>query len=199
MGEKGRRSGKPGGAPKRADCLALIGFMGAGKSAVGALLAKSLQIGFVDLDEVIAREAGVGIEDIFACEGEDGFRRRESAALSEQLDAAGAKVISCGGGIVVRARNVDMLRRRCRVFLLEISLTTAVERLRGSDGRPLLGGEDIEVAAARLMEEREHLYRRAAHESVDANEKSPRELAEEIAARWKKYESGSREGNTRSM
>ncbi|MDD3719467.1 MAG: shikimate kinase [Actinomycetota bacterium] len=182
---------------KEGDCIALIGFMGAGKSAVGELLAEELGMEFVDLDGVIAREAGMSIDTIFTREGEDGFRRRERDALTEQL-ASGGMVLSCGGGVVTREENVEMLRRRCRVFLLDISESTAMERLRGSSGRPLLSDEGLETAVPRLMRERARLYRRAAHEIVDANEVSTRELAKEIAARWRKSESRRRGEGTRS-
>jgi shikimate kinase len=190
LGSREQGSGK-------ADSLALIGFMGAGKSAVGAILSSELEMEFVDLDEVISREAGRSIEKIFASEGEEGFRERESAALESEL-CSGGKVLSCGGGLVLRQENVRLLRRRCRVYLLEISRSKAVERIKGTGGRPLLAGGDLEAAVERLMDERAELYGRAAHETVDANEASPPEIAGEIAARWRKYECGRREENTPS-
>ena len=190
----GLESREPG--PERADSLALIGFMGAGKSAVGALLSLELGMELVDLDETISRRAGRSIDEIFASEGEGGFRRRESAALQYELKSGG-KVVSCGGGLVLRRENVELLRRRCCVYLLEISRQTAIGRLRGAEGRPLVAKGDLMAEVARLMDEREDLYRLAAHETVDANEASPQEIAEEIAARWRKYGYGRREANTR--
>ena len=166
------------------DIIAIIGFMGSGKSTIGALLADKLEMDFVDLDEVIAMSTGRSIREIFAAEGEEGFRDREREALKEQL-THGGKVIACGGGIVLRDDNVVLLRERCRVFLLRISQEKALERLMGDGGeRPLLAGEDREKKIRELMRMREDRYIQTAHVVVDADRKEPEEIVEEIAARW---------------
>ncbi|MBN2027770.1 MAG: shikimate kinase [Actinobacteria bacterium] len=166
--------------------VALIGFMGSGKSTVGYLLARYLHMEFVDLDEVIASEAGMSINEIFAVEGEEGFREREGAALQGVL-RSGSKVLSCGGGLVLDRTNVDILRRSCRVFLLRISPERAVERLSGSDCRPLIAEGDLDEKVRVLMHERSRRYLEAAHEVVEADAASPQELAEELAERWLRY------------
>ncbi len=163
--------------------ITLIGFMGAGKSAVGRILSNRLGLPFVDLDEVISDKAGKSIEDIFAEEGEEGFRERESKALRAELDS-GIKVISCGGGVVLRDENVELLRRKSRVFLLRISQERALLRLSGGGGRPLLEAGDMEERIRELMEERAERYHAAAHAEIDADDSSPEEIAEEIAAAW---------------
>jgi len=169
--------------------VALIGFMGAGKSAVGYLLARGLTMEFIDLDAAIATEAGMSINEIFATEGEGGFRERESAELRKAL-CGGGKVLSCGGGIVLDRTNVDILKGCCRVFLLHISPERAIERLRESDERPLVAGGDLERKVRDLMEDREKRYLEAAHEVIEADDASTQELAEEITARWRRYRSG---------
>lgn len=171
-----------------AESLALIGFMGAGKSSVGTLLAPRLHMVFVDLDEVISAAAGLSVAEIFASEGEEGFRERESKALGAELKEGG-KVLSCGGGVVLRVANMELLRHRCRVFLLRISRKIALERLDAAGGRPLLCRENLEETVDRLMEERDRLYLSAAHEIIAADEMSPAEIAEEIAERWLRYRS----------
>jgi shikimate kinase len=167
------------------ESIALIGFMGSGKSTVGPLLAALLGMAHVELDAMISAAAGLSVEDIFSRAGEAGFRDLESKALREVL-MEGGKVISCGGGVVLRTDNVEMLRRHCRVFFLKIAPQAAVERLRRVGGRPLLEGKDLEERVRTLMSERESCYVCAAHEIVEAGEDSPEEIAEEIAARWRR-------------
>lgn len=176
------------------DNVALIGFMGAGKSAVGYLLAGGLKMEFIDLDAQVACDAGMSINEIFASEGEGGFRKRESAALISSV-RGGGKVISCGGGIVLDPENIDILRDNCRVFLLHITPERAVERLGEADDRPLIAEGNLEVRIRALMKERNERYLEAAHEVVEADVASPQELAEEIAARWRRYRSSIPQGN----
>src|SRR5690349_9059414 len=87
--------------------ILLIGFMGSGKSCVGRRLAGALRYSFIDLDEAIENAAGMRIPQIFATEGEAGFRRRETAALHGML--AQAAVIASGGGLVTLAENRALL------------------------------------------------------------------------------------------
>lgn len=174
--------------------IALIGFMGSGKSETGRLLAPMLDLDHVDIDEIVAARAGMNISGIFEAEGESGFRVREKEALRAALQGDGM-VISCGGGIVLDEANVRLLQDRCRVYLLHISKERAVERLSASGGRPLVAGGGLAQKVGRLLNEREHLYRDAADEIVAGDDASPLELAEEIAARWLRYRSAQREGN----
>jgi len=141
---------------------------------------------FIELDQVVASDAGRSIEEIFADEGEHAFRRRESEALGNEL-RRGEKVISCGGGVVLRDDNVQLLRQRCRVYLLKVSSRTALQRLRGKGGRPLLEGVQLDEEVGRIMEERSSKYASAAHEIIEADDASPEVIAEEIARRWRKY------------
>lgn len=177
--------------------ITLIGFMGAGKSAIGAMLARKLDMQFVDLDEVVSREAGKSISEIFAQEGEEGFRERESDALRREL-SGGEKVLSCGGGIILRDENVELLRERSRVYLLDISAEKAMERLPSGDGRPLLEEGDREERIKELMAARAERYRSAAHVVIDAESAEAEEDVEEIAAEWSRYGYGRREGSTPS-
>lgn len=165
--------------------ISLIGFMGAGKTTVGKALAERLGMSFVDLDEEIVAAAGMSVPEIFAREGEEGFRERESAALKKALDREDA-VIACGGGAVLRDDNVALLRNRSRVFLLRISAEEAEIRLKGKGGRPLLSEGGMKEAIDRLLSERAARYEEVAHEAVEAKGRSPEEVVEEIVARWLK-------------
>lgn len=165
--------------------LAIIGFMGAGKSTVGEVLSSKLGMDFIDLDELIEARAGKTIQEIFEVEGEEGFRLRESEALRDVLGYE-KKVISCGGGVVLRNDNVKLLRSRCRVFLLEVSEEQAIERLAECDERPLLEAEGRADRIEELMRERAERYREAAHVVVETGERRPAEIAEEMAGLWKR-------------
>lgn len=165
------------------DNLSLIGFMGSGKSTVGPMVASMLGMFYVDLDEIIEKKAGSSVADIFDKHGETGFRKMESAALKKVLAGRG-KVVSCGGGVILDKENVLTLRSLSVVFLLLVSEETARRRLQGCMKRPLLKGE-WEDKVSRLYRERLDLYRRAAHFSLSAEEKSPVEVAEEIVNIWK--------------
>ena len=109
----------------------LIGMPGCGKSAVGQALALALDRPFVDADSEIEREAGMSIPDIFATQGEDAFRRRETAVLARLGKGSGA-VIATGGGCVTRAENYPLLHQNGVIFWLRRDLDALP-----SDGRPL--------------------------------------------------------------
>ena len=138
--------------------LVLIGMPGSGKTTVGRLLAARLNRPFIDADARVAEQAGLPIPEIFRREGEDGFRRRETAVLAELGRGSGA-VIATGGGAVLREENWPLLRQNgwiCR-------LRRPVERL-ATAGRPL----SVSLERLRAMEaEREDRYRRFAQYEAD--------------------------------
>src|SRR5690349_20696344 len=112
--------------------IALIGLMGAGKSAVAALLGERLGATVADLDAMIEADAGCSVAELFAREGEPAFRRRE-AALLDRVVAAGIRVIACGGGVVVDPGPRARLKQRCRVVWLEVSPGEAARRVAGTE------------------------------------------------------------------
>src|SRR5881409_531040 len=119
--------------------LALVGLMGAGKSAVTRILGERLGVTVADLDAFIEAEEGCPIAELFEREGEGYFRRREGEVLRQVLEA-GARVIACGGGVVLDPAHRAVLRDRCRVVWLEVSAAEAAHRVGDADGRPLLAG-----------------------------------------------------------
>ena len=141
--------------------LVLVGPMGAGKSAVGARVAARLSLPFVDLDAAIARDAGASIGELFAREGEAGFREREHHALEAALDDR-RKLVAAGGGVVLDARNRQLLLDRAWVVWLQASPATQLRRLAGSSDRPLLAVADPAAALEALAIAREPLYREVA-------------------------------------
>jgi shikimate kinase len=106
--------------------VALAGFMGVGKSTVGAALAPQLGLGFVDLDAEIAVESGRTLPQIFSCEGEAGFRAREAATLRRILSGPPV-VLALGGGTLHQPGNLDALQACCTV----VSLLAGLDEIRG--------------------------------------------------------------------
>ncbi|MEO8084264.1 MAG: shikimate kinase, partial [Ardenticatenales bacterium] len=122
--------------------LLLAGMPGAGKTTVGRAAAARLGRPFVDLDDVVAAEAGLSIAAIFALEGEAGFRRREAAAVAVLVDGLADVVVALGGGTLVDERNREVLCAAGLVIVLDASLEELAARLgRPGQERPLLGSQ----------------------------------------------------------
>jgi len=156
--------------------VAIVGYMGSGKTTMGLLLARALSLEFVDLDRVIMRSAGKGIPQIFAEHGENHFRDLEHNALLQTLDGGTPSVVACGGGTVVRPDNRILLRDVTTVFLSE-DTEVLYQRTRGTD-RPLRAAslEEFELRYA----ERLPLYREVADIEVEADGRPPAKVAEEV-------------------
>jgi shikimate kinase len=155
----------------------LIGFMGAGKSTVGRILAERLGLPFIDLDVLIAESAGRSIVEIFDAEGEQGFRDRESEALAALANSP-SSVIACGGGVVLADENRRLLRERGVVVYLKVSAGEALARIGDTTGRPLLERGDAGAMAATLLAARESLYRTVADAVIDTGGLTPRAVAD---------------------
>ncbi|RMF77840.1 MAG: shikimate kinase [Nitrospirae bacterium] len=140
--------------------LVLVGFMGAGKTTVGRLLAARLGWPVVDTDELIEARAGKRIAEIFAAEGEAAFRDLESAVAAE-LAGLRRTVITTGGGIVERPENRAALRAAGEVVYLRARPETLYGRVRGSRHRPLLQVADPEARIRELLARRAPLYEEA--------------------------------------
>lgn len=115
----------------------LVGFMGSGKSTIGALLAKELNAPFVDLDDDIEAAEGRTIAEIFESGGEQRFRDLEHEALSKRADAGGSAVIALGGGAFTFARNRETMRGKGTSIWLDCPFETAHRRVAGFAHRPL--------------------------------------------------------------
>jgi shikimate kinase len=159
----------------------IIGFMGAGKSTVGAMVAARLGRPFVDLDGQVERETGLTVAELFATRGETGFRDAERSALATVARQPGA-VVACGGGVVTDDGSRLILRSSGVVVYLQVSPAVAVARVGfDSSGRPLLSGGDVESAGS-LLRSRERLYEAAADLIVDTVGRSPERIADEVVS-----------------
>lgn len=159
--------------------IVLVGFMGAGKSTVGRLVAERLRLPFVDADEVIARRAGRSIKEIFAAEGESGFRRLEREVVAELLEFEEG-VIALGGGAVEDSTARTALGGST-VFHLCVGLESALARVGDVDERPMLKGS----VAADLYERRRRLYEDVADFSIETEGRRPQEIARDVARLWR--------------
>jgi shikimate kinase/3-dehydroquinate synthase len=163
--------------------IALIGFMGAGKTTVGALLAKGLGLPFYDLDALISERTQQSVATIFARRGPTTFRTYERAALRELLERDEACVFATGGGTVADPSALQHLKQVARCVHLRVPLDVAMQRLSQDDGlkqRPMLWGPDAMATATRLYQERQFYYIQA-HLSVDAQNGTPQQVARRVA------------------
>ena len=158
----------------------LVGPMGAGKSTIGRVLAAELHLGFRDSDKVIEERTGADIPWIFDMEGEEGFRDRESAVLSE-LSTDSNVVIATGGGIILRAHNREVMSASGYVCYLTASIEQLVERTARDKKPPLLQVENPRQKIVELLALRDPLYREAADFIINTDRRSPKLVAQEIS------------------
>jgi shikimate kinase/3-dehydroquinate synthase len=141
--------------------VALVGFMGAGKSTVGRLLAERRGVAFADADATIEADAGRSVAEIFAADGEPAFRAREREAIARLLEPGGPPVVALGGGALGDPATRELLARRAHVIWLDVDADTAWARVQsGQAHRPLAADE----ARFRAL----HAERRAVYAHADA-------------------------------
>jgi shikimate kinase len=159
--------------------LFLVGFMGAGKTTVGMLVAQRLGRPFLDLDREIEKATGRTVAQLFDEVGEDGFREAEFEALR----AAGANddvVVACGGGIVTYGPSLELLTESNDVVYLSVTAAECLSRVSGQLlGRPLLQGADPPGKIRELLAAREQFYRQADF-IIDTSERSVDDVIAEI-------------------
>jgi shikimate kinase len=171
--------------------VALIGFMGAGKSAVGRALASAVGMDFVDLDSLIRQKTGRSISQIFSSGGEAAFRRIESDAVSE-IAASVNTVIACGGGVVLDRSNVEILKRNAVIVYLSAAPSILLRRVLNSpERRPLLQVVDPASAMDGLLKRRLPLYQAAADLTIDTSDLDIEGVVKKIVSELKFNESHS--------
>ena len=149
--------------------IVLFGFMGCGKSTVGAELASNTGRELVDTDALIEQSEGMRISDIFRLRGETYFRDIEHAVCRE-LSERQRLIISAGGGALTFRRNIDALRKGCELVLIDVPPEVIYARLKNDTTRPLLQCEDKMAAIRDLYARREAIYREAADHTVNGNQ-----------------------------
>ena len=168
--------------------IALIGFMGTGKTVVGQALAKQLNRHLIEIDIIIEKMAGKSIPEMFKNDGEIAFRELEIAAIKKA--APGEKqVIACGGGAVLNTINIDRLNETSVVIHLTASPGVILKRTaQESDARPLLNGRTTPERLKELIKFRKPFYDRAADFTINTSKLSIETITGKIIGRLKNYE-----------
>jgi shikimate kinase len=166
--------------------IALIGFMGTGKSAVGKALAQKLGKELIALDDLIVAKAGKTIPEIFNQDGESRFRELEIEAVREVAAKKNA-VIDCGGGVVLNAINIDRLKKESVIVCLTASIPVILKRTPG-DTRPLLPPKNRAQHIKDILDSRLPLYRKAADITVNTSRLDVNGVVEEIINKLVKHE-----------
>jgi 3-dehydroquinate synthase len=161
-----------------ASAIVITGFMGTGKSVVGQLVAEMLGLEWVDTDELVERGAGVAISVIFEREGEERFRELESQALREALGTTG-RVVSTGGGIMLREENRALMQAAGPIICLTASPDVILKRTSSAQTRPLLRCADPREAIRNLMSAREESYAEADYH-LDTSSLTVQQVAEQV-------------------
>ena len=164
--------------------IVLLGYMGSGKTSVGRALSEALSLPFIDLDDKIVQDHGLTIPEIFHNYGEETFREWESEAMNEALQAERC-VLSLGGGTPLREENRRHLKESgVKTVYLQETADTALSRLMGDTGRPLLEGYDTKEALyehiSRMLGDRSMAYADAASSVVVTDGKTIEEIMREV-------------------
>jgi shikimate kinase len=165
--------------------IVLTGFMGAGKTEVGRVLAQRLGYVLIDVDDEIEKEQHMKIADIFKQYGEPAFRDIECAMIKRLSERQGV-VISTGGGAVLRQENMDNLRINGMIVCLTASAGTIYERTKRNKTRPLLSVDDPLAKIKELLAFRQPYYEKA-DIVIDTERRSPLEVAEDIMTGMRTY------------
>ena len=164
--------------------IALLGLRGAGKSTLGAKLAETLKLPFVELDREVEKEAGAKLDEVFALYGQDAFRRFERRALERVLDGNERAVIATGGGLVTEPSTYELLLEHCFCVWLKASPQDHMSRVVAQgDLRPFSGRAQGRSAALdeirKLLADRERLYARAPL-ALDTSGRTVRQTLQEL-------------------
>jgi len=163
--------------------LALIGFMGTGKTSVGRLIAEQLHFDYLDTDETIQSHTGRTIADIFKTDGEPAFRALEQKMVAE-LASRTNMVIATGGGLPTDPANLASLKTHALVVCLWASPEKIWERVRNQSHRPLLHDPDPQKKIRELLAAREPFYRQA-DVLLNTELRSVREVAQQIVHQFR--------------
>ena len=168
--------------------LVLIGFMGAGKSTVSDYFQTRFGMEVIEMDRIIAEREDMSISDIFETRGEEYFRDCETNLLIEMQSKKNV-IISCGGGVPMRDRNVAEMKKNGRVILLSVEPETVLTRLKDDHSRPLLENNKNVDFVRGLMEKRRAKYEAAADIIISTDHKSVQEICEEILTKLRAKDS----------
>jgi shikimate kinase len=160
--------------------IILIGMRGSGKTSVGKLLAERLLKPFYDLDSILAAKEGMPIAEVIQKKGWEYFRDRESE-ITEGISGPANAVISTGGGVILREKNILALKKHGTFIYLKTSIDTMLKRLGNDTSRPPLTSQPIVTdEIIQVLFEREPLYQKIANITVSTDTKTIQEVVNEI-------------------
>lgn len=159
--------------------LFLIGFMGTGKTTIAKNLNRITGNDMLEMDQMIVKRQNMTINDIFKEYGEEYFRDLESNLLTKFTKKNG-KIVSCGGGAVLREKNVAEMKKSGLIILLTATPETILKRTKNNHSRPNLEGKKNVAAIAEMMEARREKYETAADIIIKTDDKTTAEICEEI-------------------
>ena len=163
--------------------IALIGFMGTGKTTIGKLLVNKLgrEYRFIEMDQLIEEMAGKSIPEIFSQDGEAIFRELE-IKICQKVSSLEKVVISCGGGAVINKKNVENLKKNCTIILLESTIKVILNRIlkRGIQSRPVIDKENPIKEIKKLFHSRKPIYQSIADIIIDTENKEKVVIVNEI-------------------
>ena len=161
--------------------IVLIGYRGTGKSSVARMLSKELNFPVFNMDEKITEKAGMSVPEIVEKFGWDRFRDMESK-IAEQVSNLDNYIIDTGGGVILRDKNVENLRKNGKVFWLCADVPAIVKRIRHGKHRPsLTDGKSFVDEIEGVLIQRKEKYKKAADYIIDTSKLSPSDVAEKIA------------------
>lgn len=165
--------------------LYLVGYRGPGKSTIGRLLAARLGRPLVDTDDAIESTAGMSIREIFAAEGETGFRDREQRAIAEVANEPSSLVVALGGGAILRETNQALIQQSGRVVWLQGSPSALYARIQADESstarRPRLSQLSGYDEIVEVLAKREPIYRKLAELTIYTDRRTPDDIVAEIA------------------
>lgn len=158
--------------------IVLVGLSGSGKSTLGNILSSLSGYALVDTDAIIVKLQNRSINNIFEKNGEEFFRTLETQ-VSKEISTFDKQIISTGGGIVLKEKNLEYLKQNGVVFYLKTSVNTLLKRLEGDNTRPLLKTDDVKKKLENMLEIRGKLYEKA-DVTIETDKLTSEETAKEI-------------------
>ena len=159
--------------------IVLIGFMGTGKSTISEYMKQKFGMEVIEMDQIIEQRQGMSISKIFATYGEEYFRDLETDLLIE-MQSRKNLIISCGGGVPMKERNVVEMKKNGKVVLLTATPETILKRVKNNHDRPLLEDKKNVAAITELMEKRRAKYEAAADIQVATDDRNKQQICEEM-------------------
>lgn len=157
------------------DHIFFVGFLGAGKSTLARNIGLMFQRPYVDTDQLVERALGMSVCEAFEHIGEDGFRDAETTIL-RRLETRKSLLVSCGGGVVERDENCELMHEMGTIVFLDGDLADSLRQIRCPERRPDLGDRQH---AAELYQHRRPLYQRAADITIDIRNRTFEQVANE--------------------